>query len=742
MSTPNPSGLLSGQPAKGSIEGGRYRPLWAYDEEALQAFQVTPLSRFGDLVWRCTTMVPGQRDNLCTINWDMELFDGSRLGRPQNARRLDWARKVLALMLHAPSDGVSPAGSSMIDFRIGFKWLLSWMAHQGYHLPGELSPVVIEQYFADLPEFIAKNTEDDEITVATAIRALHIIRALWSERVALARWGIPSLIANPFSEIGAPTYAKGIATKAQGWIPPLPDEVAIPLFNKAAWFLGHPAEDVVTLVDQVVNDPLAGQETTVATPRSGSGNRRHTAGLKIQSRIRRADSFLSSYRFRTLPGDDAPWHPVLDATYALAYKIEPKVRLRQLFETVREACALIIQGTSGMRISELMGIEAGFDEVSGLPKGVRIETSPTELYEVFLIRTMLSKTEEGLPREVDWLLGLRPTGTSEEPLTVRALRLLNRLHDPFRAHAKTPRLILAGRVGATLSVKTSALGAMTSDRQRDGLKRFIARWVDLSNLPNESKHKIADNDLVPWRDSKGAIFKPHMLRKSWAQFVFAVHPEMMPAISMQFHHLSMAMSDTGYIGNNPLILQSMNEVRHQQQVALMFESVMGRRVLAGKMGEQIENHIGPLAEEVKNLPTSEAYRRVVRYCDETDLQLFFSPHGKCMPVARSSMRCQQEAGTSVVLRLGPNPATRQPSLCIGCDCFVLDEEHAPFWQERYIQNWIAYKRAERLGKSGSFTVIKSRAQSAGKLLKKLGISLEVLDRQVTRALQEQEHGLA
>jgi hypothetical protein len=269
------------------------------------------------------------------------------------------------------------------------------------------------------------------------------------------------------------------------------------------------------------------------------------------------------------------------------------------------------------------------------------------------------------------------------------------------------------------------------------LKRFIGRWVDLSKLPDESKHKIKDKDLVPWRESKGSIFTSHMLRKSWAQFMFAVDPRLMPAIQMQFHHLSMAMTDSGYIGNNPLLVNDMESVGTQARNLMILELVLGRNPLAGKMGEQLEQATKALAEQVKDLPTSDAYKTVVEFCERAQLPIFFSPHGACMPVQTHEMRCHDEAETSLLLRKQPNSRTRQPSLCVGCGCFVLDARHADFWAARYLDNWVAYKRAERSADVSGYKVIKERAIQAGKLLKKIGFDIVQLDRQTDSRLESE-----
>lgn len=273
---------------------------------------------------------------------------------------------------------------------------------------------------------------------------------------------------------------------------------------------------------------------------------------------------------------------------------------------------------------------------------------------------------------------------------------------------------------------------------RASMKRFIARRVDLSALPDQSKHRSKDNNLVEWRESKGAIFKSHMLRKSWAQFMFAVDPLLKPAIQLQFHHLSLAMTDTGYISSNLLLMTDMDSMATQAQNLMILEMLHGENPLAGKMGELLEHATQDLAARVKGLPTSDAYKEVVRFCESAQLPIFFSPHGACMPLQTHSMRCHDEAGTSLLLRKQPNARTRQPSLCAGCNCFVLDARHADFWSTRYLDNWLAYKRAERSGDATDFKVIKERALQAGKLLKKIGINVAKFDSQIEKTL-EAEH---
>ncbi|MEH6459154.1 hypothetical protein [Chitinimonas sp. JJ19] len=709
-----------------------YRPLHELSPCELAVFRITPDSRYSDTEWFCQSTTPGRRTTDTKINWAFFLFDESRLTDQRHTTRLSWAKKLMALILTSPASGIVPSPSTIPLFQQGFKWLISWMAARGLQHPEEIDT---QTYIENLPQYISEQNDDDEITITHGTSCLYILRWLWSERRLMNKWGVRTLPYNPFYEHGIDYFARAISTKAKGWIPPLPDEISIPLFNKAAWFLDKPAEDVICLL-QYIEDPLAGTEVVIDRSYSNLGFSKRKAGVKKEARLKRSNNFLAHFSFNAVQDNVNPWHPPLDLNYETEYGIKPTERVRILFEAIRESCVFCIQGLSGMRISELLGIESGYDSETALPLGVRIETSATGLYEVFLINTVLSKTESGLPRKMDWVLGMRPKGSNDEPLPVRALRILNHLHEPWRDRASTRQLLLASGVGCVLPLKHTSLGPMSSNSLRDAMKRFITRWVDLTLLPNESKHKVSDNDLVPWRESKGLVFKSHMLRKSWAQFMFAVDPKLLPAIQLQFHHLSLSMTDTGYIGSNPLIVADMSSIATQSRNLLILETVLGLNPLAGKMGEHLEHATLELADQVKNIPVSEAYAKVVAFCEHNRLPIFFSPHGACMPVQTHEMRCHEETGTSLLLRVQPNARTRQPSLCAGCACFVLDGRHADFWASRYMDNWIAYKRAERDGDTMGFKVIKERAQQAGKLLKKLDFNVILLDNLIQDTLEK------
>jgi hypothetical protein len=269
------------------------------------------------------------------------------------------------------------------------------------------------------------------------------------------------------------------------------------------------------------------------------------------------------------------------------------------------------------------------------------------------------------------------------------------------------------------------------------MRRFIRRWLDLSQLPDESHHKVEDNDLVSWRESKGAIFSTHMLRKTWAQFTLACDARLLPAIQMQFHHLSLAMTEGGYIGRNPLLIEALDSVSAQKRNLMLFESLTGKRLLAGRMGEQLEGAMVQLRAEVGNLSTSQKWKRTVEWADRNDLKMFFAAHGTCCPARTSEMRCHDSSRTPVWIRGAPNTVAREPSLCAGCACAVMDQSHEPFWSDRYIDSEVSIKQANELGMDKEpFREIQFRADQARNILKKFGANLNMLDARVASTMEQ------
>ncbi|OEZ54214.1 hypothetical protein DUGA6_58490 [Duganella sp. HH105] len=94
--------------------------------------------------------------------------------------------------------------------------------------------------------------------------------------------------------------------------------------------------------------------------------------------------------------------------------------------------------------------------------------------------------------------------------------------------------------------------------------------------------------------------------------------------------------------------------------------------------------------------------------------------------------------TPIWLRKAPNTSTREPSVCAGCACAVMDRSHEEFWSERFVRCKVSVLQAERTGLHlAPFREIHFRSDQARSILKKFGANLEALDARVTSIVESE-----
>lgn len=272
-----------------------------------------------------------------------------------------------------------------------------------------------------------------------------------------------------------------------------------------------------------------------------------------------------------------------------------------------------------------------------------------------------------------------------------------------------------------------------ADTTRARIKEFVETWVDLSHLPDESARKVRDNDLVPWRESKGRIIRTHQFRKMFAGFALDIDERLLPVLQLHFHHLSEAMTETGYWGRNRLQVEPLSTVGAQRTNLWLYEMATGRSLSSGKMADHVSNHLDALRERLSGKSTVEGWREVVEFTNDNDLRMWFSFHGNCLPLHQTEMRCNVVGKTTSWLNRSPNFTVREPSLCLGCRNFVVDARHLSFWTERYIENQVSWLRATE--SPVGYRAIRERAAQARTLLTRLGKDVGVLDQEVSRRLK-------
>lgn len=736
------------------IQASTDRPLHRRYASELIGVKISSRSHWYSRIWYFDNPTHGSEPSLCRINWDITLRDGTSLLEPGNSRMLDWLRRFVWSLFVARGDGAAhlSAGSlGMLSTPLGR--FVRWMCENSIRWPKQLTASTLEKYLEDLPIILVESATDDTepgehgrsptsegqdgdenggesdyddediagIGKGTLRAHLRVVQLLWEQREELVGCGIEPMPAAPWTRFGSVgQIVKQLATKVEGWIPPLPDEVAIPLLNRAFEMIGTPAEDVIRL--QTAMDAA------------------YASGTNIHMQKARQKDAALSFAFSGIDGQEDPWHrPLVESINDNGRGAV--IQATALILDIRAACCLVVQGLTGLRVSELCGLPSGLDPTTGLPNCVDVIASATGLNEVFILRSDLSKTMKS-PNTVPWLLGMRPKGSGDLPTAVHALLVLERLLDPYRRLLGSDALLVGLASGAGAPKTSDGVVKITSTQIRISYRRFIETWVDLSDLPSESAHRVSPNDLVKWRESKGRIIKTHQLRKTFANYVLQTNASLLPAVKRQFQHLSLAMTEAGYWGSNSAQLEPIESVSSQKTALMIYEAVTGRSGFGGRRGDDLDAELGELRAKLEGMGISQGWRHVVSWVRENDLKATHGLHGACVPIVGGAMQCHKKAGTRPILgSLRPQFTTREPSLCAGCECFALDASHEPFWIDRYVLHEAAWREAKGRGDAERCKLIGARADQARKVLIWIRTDVDALESRIAsemRRYAEQE----
>ncbi|WP_147707738.1 hypothetical protein [Microvirga massiliensis] len=696
-----------------AVGDGVAERLYLLPASRIAAARISSHSRWDDSVWHFERRAPGQRRP--TIYWNFELPDGSRLTDTPHEVLLDALKRFYWSLMYAPSQGGALSAVSVAGLHTGLRCFVRWMILNGLPALNMVSAEMLDRYRDDLPAIIAGDDdltidelEDDEPTFGRSAvwSRLAVPRLLWQQAEVLREAGCASIADEPWPGANLNTLALSIATKAGSQIPPLPDEVSIPILESAYYLVNEAANSIIALQDVVVAN--SGSSTT---------------------HLKRRRAALDQH-LRTIDFSAHPWLARLCPSLCKNGRVQ-KVELRRLVLDLVSAAVIIVQATTGMRISEIAALRAGINRATGLPRCVHVRPSVSGAYEIFFVRSLLSKTVEA-PEERQWLLGMRLQGDSVNfPPALTAVVLLDRLLRPWRDLIQSEDLIV-GFTARSLPRSRSGVSVVNSERLLSHMRMFIERHVDLSRISDTSKRAVQPNDLKRYRDSRGQCFRSHQWRKTLAHFVFNTDSKLLPALQIQFHHISLAMTESSYLGHNQALFETFSSVRRQETASFIYEALFSGRSLAGRMGEQLTRYMDEVRELVHDLTPPRAWQRIFSFVETADLKLWFSPHGKCLPLNPGHMRCHDLAGTASWQNREPNYSARSPSVCVGCPSFVLDERHVAFWEQRYIDNWVAFKRAEIGQGLGGFRAVRARADQAKALLMQIGADIESLE---TRARQ-------
>lgn len=658
---------------------------------------VSTFSSWNDLTWWLPPTTDGQSRTVTEMKWDFTVgrddqFSGSNWDSLRECLKL-----LLWWLLTDPLSGRFLKETSLGRFSSSSRCLVRWMATRNLFTLAQLTPEICAEYVEDAAA--AKLAEG--ITRGGLYHKYRILEWIYLHTHHFKKAGMPHMPTAPFHNT-ANWLAKRLSEKPDLRTSPFPDEVAILLMNEALRMIGTPADDVIKLQEAVIH---AVDHLSLVRPI-------HTAQQKRYAAIR---AVASDFRFSTLPGESAPWHPPIDNVggsggYQTPVRIcnTTNFVVRNLIRSVVEAAVITIQSQTGIRSNELCGLESGPSK-NGLPHSITKKLSNSGVSEIFYLNGWLAKTRKG-KQPVEWAVGLRPRGSNYIPPVVRAVIVLESILRPWRT--RTSHLLLFPKNSGVLHNPEHIKPALTS-QVRHALQHFGDRCLQTQFKTIESEPR-----LQPYLQRRFRNAKPQQWRPTWAHFVFKVNSSMLPDISRHFKHLSLAMTEQGYLGNDPSLLETLDEHRLQETVRFFFEASQGVNPVIGGAAGMIrdirESSKIPVRPRTSN---GERLRQLTKWVSNHDLRIWFLDEGKCLINLRPmDAQCHVRAGTAHWSNDRPNYVSRSPDVCLSCRCFATDLQHVDFWQKRFSLNTSAFETAKALGREDEFAVAEARAKQAATIL--------------------------
>jgi len=681
--------------------------------------QISSVSRWGDVRWVLDSKTAGLGPSSTSIRWDFELDDGSRFDAPEHRILLDTMRRFIWSLFtdNRGRRNLKPTG--LANVAKSLRYFIRWVVSAGIETIDQFDRQAGTLYIQDLSRSDDFRLEDtlnsnnntasaeaestpEDISFGQAGSRLRVPYWLFQQSAVLARSGIRPMPEHPFGGSELMDIVNSIQRQQESTVLPIPSQVSLPILKAALRLLGTPAEDVIRLLNLYYH--LRAEARVSST---GQPDHRFIA------------TGLAAFQFSTVPGEEAPWHaplqlPVKRSRNSVEYDIiEHGTLVSIAVRDIVAAALIVIQGLIGVRISEVAGLIGTLNPATGYPSCIAVRSSRTGLNDLFYLVGKIYKTTAS-SIDAEWVCGLRPKGSTIIPPVVHAVMVVERLLRPMRELSNKSQLFIAF-VSGGIPVQASSIREAISKNLVYAQRRFIDRHVtiDWAALPRRA-------DCNPFRERGSAALRSHQWRKTWAHFMFAVDHSSLPLISQHFKHLSLAMTEQGYLGNDPELLDLLHEVRLSRTVETFYEAIQGERLIVGSFAQLLEEHRASLKAVIAERPREQGMEALREHLQTHGLLIWFQNLGKCAMTCRPlDAACHRVGGTTSPSNREPNWETRTPTLCTSCPVWFTDHEHADAWKERYMKLRPAVLRQLGHMPEGPYRLYQVRSRQAEGILKLL-----------------------
>ena len=645
-------------------------------EDVPRDFWVSRWSRWGDPVWRFEPATAGAKD--VVLHWDFVIDVGVRLTDPGYEGLLEQARRFFWSMRRASQRGRNPKDTSLRDYFWAMRSLIRWMVKTERRSFSQMTPEASARYLADMAERLERR---NNLTFNAVAAYADTLCRIYEQSVLFDKVPDAAISVHPFGGRTAHEVSIEYAPKVHpGFIPAVPDPIYIGSMQRAMECVDIWGEDVVRLTDILLE-----KRATIDRFRSNS------YGYKVNRE-------LSRFRFDGGGTFLTPWRSSLSERDAVT-------ELRQLSNDVRDAGIIVLQGALGLRIGEVCGIVAGnMQGGASWPTCVTVSPSVSGLTELFHLNGRVYKSEEEYD-EVAWLVGSRPMGSRYIPPTVRAITVLWRLFRPWRELGEREELIVALNAGHGFPWEKDNIGRAL----RDSLGKAQRSWVE--------KYVEIPRQYLGWQLST------HQWRKSFAIYMVRSDARLLPAVRDHFKHMSVAMTEGGYLGRDPEMLGLLDDEATYAAAQFLFDAANGRPA-AGKMMETVEENLASILDLIGTEGTEdERVFRLATLFKDDDIRVWPSDWGNCFFLPERA-RCHYRAkGKFDQSARRPHYGQRRPGVCCDCANLLVFSDDVEFWQARLKGNLAVLEANRAEGEYAAAAVAEDRVRSSAAILKRLGIAV-------------------
>lgn len=677
-------------------------------DAVLLVTKVTPYSFWFDQWWYEDNSLGGGKS--LQINW-FRGFSKEELLDPRCKALIDSARRFVGAMHHPL---VAKSRSTRGIYRGKARRLMdlvTWMYRNAVWSFSDLTPEIVDWYKSDLLEagpssIEADETEEeqaavmelqddlDKISVSKLYARLRILVDIFELSQEFEAFPELRLRSHPFRGQSATSLAESLAISSDGWIPRIPDEVFNPLMRAT-----------LNWVDVFSGDILYARDEYLRVMDSRLNYTGHNYGEFV-------DAALLDVRFDSRGQLTDQWRAPFLATVARRIGGSsasdpargPTAQLRDLIDDLEAAGLISIQAITGIRVSEALHAKADPRQANGWPACLIQRTSRSGLYDLFYFSSRTFKGEkddQGTPFE--WLLGVRPAGTSSLPIAVRGILVLDELFKPWRSRFRCDYLVMSLGKGGGLPHSAPAHMKPLTERYARILKTFVRKQVE---VPEE----FGDWNLTS-----------HQFRKTFCQDIVRINPRSLPAIQEHYGHASAYITDEAYAGNDATMLKLIDDVATREAAKIMIDRVYGNLPLGGKLADVIDARAAVIHELLDGIDAYE--RRLTALTNALSIEgimIFTSDYLDCFFRPEHAMCHYDLLGYFDKNASRPLRPYRARKNCSVCKNGVINSNHIPFWENEYRSNELVRRANEEIGDLRTAAVAAARTAQAKSVLRKFG----------------------